>query len=104
MRGIVVITATPDLKSAKKIARFLVTQKLAACVSIRSGFISTYSWKGRIERSNEAMLWIKTLKKIFPKVKKAIQSMHPYELPEILALPIIEGSREYLSWMKKGVR
>lgn len=104
MPGLIVLTTTPDLKSAKAIAKVLVTQKLAACVSVRDGFISTYSWKGKIERSKETVLLIKTLKSRFSKIEKAIRSAHPYELPEILALPIVQGSRDYLSWIKEVVR
>ncbi|OGW80970.1 MAG: hypothetical protein A3C47_05885 [Omnitrophica bacterium RIFCSPHIGHO2_02_FULL_51_18] len=103
MQGVVVLTTAPDLKSANAIAKSLVTQKLAACVSVRSGFVSTYSWKGKIEKSNETVLLIKTLKKKFQGVKKAIRAMHPYELPEIIALPMVEVSKEYLSWMAEAV-
>ena len=104
MQGLIVLTTTPDLKSAKEIAKSLVTQKLAACVSYRSGFISTYRWKGKVERSKETVLLIKTLTSHFVKIRKVIQALHPYQLPELIALPIIRGSRDYLAWMNEVLK
>ena len=104
MQGLVVLTTTPDSKSAAKIAKFVVKKKLAACVSTRSGFVSTYSWKGKVRKSRETLLVIKTLKRRFPQLKKALQAMHPYDLPEIIALSMVRVSREYLLWMRETVR
>ncbi len=104
MQGLIILTATPDLRSAEKIAKSLVTKKLAACVSFQSGFISTYSWKGKLTRSKETVVWIKTLSHRFAKVSKAIREIHPYELPEVIALPITRGSKEYLAWLGKALR
>ncbi len=101
MAGIIVFTTTPTLKSAKTLARLLVTKKLAACVSVKDGFVSFYPWKRRIESARETLLFIKTSKKNFHKVKKTIQAMHSYELPEIVSVTITQASAEYLSWLNK---
>lgn len=104
MPAIVVITTTPDLKSARTIARTLVKKKLAACVSFQAGVVSFYHWKGRTENAREAMLFIKSSKEKFSGIKKYILSVHPYEVPEIIALPIVQGSSEYLSWLRRSIK
>ncbi|MGH7198571.1 MAG: divalent-cation tolerance protein CutA [Candidatus Omnitrophota bacterium] len=104
MPGIVVLTALPDLRTAQSIARMLVAKKLAACVSLGKGFRAVYRWKGRIESAVETQLFIKTTRKKFEPVKRAIRAAHPYELPEIIALPIVQGSSEYLEWLNGSLR
>lgn len=99
MSAVVVLTTTPNPKIAASIARGLVKEKLAACVSFHSGWHSFYRWKGRITSAREAILLIKTPKKKFSEVKRFIQSRHPYDVPEIVAIPIIQGSSEYLQWL-----
>lgn len=97
--GLVVLTTTPDRRSALVLARSLVVRKLAACVSLKSGFLSIYSWKGKTETSSETVLFIKTVARHFAKIKKAVRSTHPYELPEIIALPMARVSQEYWRWL-----
>ena len=104
MRAFVVLTTTPDKKSARKIGEILVRRKLAACVSIRDGFESVYRWKGRIERAAETILIIKTSKAKLPRLEKAIRANHPYELPEVLAMEASGGSKDYLKWMENSLK
>ena len=104
MVGLVILTTTPDLKSARRLARVLVQKKLAACVSLRGGFVSLYRWKGKLETSREVLLLIKTVRTKFSPVEKLIRATHPYELPEIIGLPIVKGSADYLSWLNKLLR
>ncbi len=104
MRAVVVLTTAPDLKTVERIARVLLENKVAACVSIREGFVSRYRWNGKVERSKEALLLVKTAAKCFRRVQRAIEKMHPYEVPEILALPVTAGSRKYLTWLTTSVK
>ena len=101
MKALVVLSTAPDLKTAKSIARHLVARKLAACVSVKGGFSSCYRWKGKIENSTEALLLIKTSRRNFSKLKHHLESYHPYEVPEIVGIPIVEGSPTYLSWLNR---
>ena len=99
-----VLTTAPDLKTATNLAKTLVKKKTAACVSFREGFTSFYRWKGKIERSQETLLFIKTTRKKFPELKNLITKLHPYSVPEILAIPVSGGSAKYLSWIEESVR
>jgi len=99
----VVLSTAPNLKAAKSIARRLVTEKLAACVSVKGGFWSCYRWKGKVEKSAEALLLIKTSRRNFSKLKSCLESCHPYEVPEIIGIPIVEGSPTYLSWLNRSL-
>ena len=100
MKTYIQISTTTDTKEqAQKIARHLVEQKLAACVQIAGPIESTYRWKGKVETANEWMCLIKTRASLFGKVETAIKQLHPYETPEIIAVPIIKGSSEYLRWL-----
>jgi len=102
---ILVLVTCGSRKEARKIARALVEQRLAACVSeIGVPVVSTYRWKGRVESAKEFLLLIKTSKKRFAAVRDAVRKLHSYEVPEIIALPIAEGSRAYLDWITKSVQ
>ncbi len=96
---LIVITNTPDRGVALKIARALVDRKLAACVSILAECTSVYRWHGRLEEAAEVPLLIKTRAAIYDDVEAAIRSLHPYELPEIIAVPIVRGLPDYLEWV-----
>ena len=101
---ILVLVTCGSRKEARKIARALVEQRLAACVSeIGVPVASTYRWKGRMESAEEFLLLIKTSKKRFAAVRDAVHKLHCYEVPEIIALPIAEGSRAYLDWIAASV-
>jgi periplasmic divalent cation tolerance protein len=98
-----VTTTTESREQAKKIADHLVEQKLAACVQILGPIESTYRWKGKIETSPEWLCLIKTQEDFYDDVESAIKEMHSYETPEIIAVPIIKGSKEYLQWLDSEI-
>ncbi len=99
MSALIVITNTPDRDVALKIARALIERKLAACVNILAECTSVYRWQGRLETATEVPLLIKTRAAIYPDVEAAIKSLHPYELPEIVAVPIERVLPDYLDWV-----
>lgn len=103
MSFIQVVTTTDTKGRAQAIARCLVEQKLAACVQVTGVIESTYPWKGKIERSREYLCLIKTREDLFPEVESAIRKLHPYETPEIIAVPIIRGNQAYLKWMEDSL-
>lgn len=103
MRFFVVLSTTPDLKSARKIARLLVQKKLAACVSYRGGWVSVFRWKKKLTIASEALLLAKTSAAKLKALQKEILRVHPYEVPEILALPVSSGSAGYLGWLHKSL-
>ena len=94
-----VSTTTETKEQAESIARRLVELKIAACVQINGPVKSTYRWKGKVETAQEWLCLIKTRENLFDKVQEAIQKLHPYETPEIIAVPIVKGSKEYLRWL-----
>lgn len=95
-----VTTTTETKEEAQKIAWYLVGEKLAACVQIMGPITSTYRWKGNIETAEEWLCLIKTRESFFAQVEAAIKKLHPYETPEIIAVPIVKGSKEYLNWLE----
>ena len=99
MNAMIVITNAPDRAVAEKIARALIDQKLAACVNILAPCDSVYRWQGNVETATEVPLLIKTRADIYAEVEAAIKGLHPYELPEIVAVPMALGSSEYLEWI-----
>ena len=102
---IVVLVTCGSAKEARKIARALVEQRLAACVNIlHAPVLSVYRWKGKVESEKEFLLTIKTTRKRFPALQRAIRALHSYDVPEIIALPIIEGWHDYLVWISDSVR
>jgi periplasmic divalent cation tolerance protein len=99
MSALIVITNTPDRDVALKIARALIERKLAACVNILAECTSIYRWQGKLETATEVPLMIKTRAAIYDDVEAAIKSLHPYELPEIVAVPIARGLPDFLEWI-----
>lgn len=99
MSFIQVMTMTETKEQAQAIAKALVERKLAACVQITDAVESTYPWKGKIEISREYLCLIKTREDFFPQVEAVIKELHSYEMPEIIAVPIVKGSKEYLKWL-----
>ena len=95
----IVLTACPDKACAERIARALVEEGLAACVNILPPMRSIYRWKGKIEDASEQLLVIKSAVAHFPAIRDRLRSLHPYELPEIIAVPIADGLPEYLAWL-----
>ncbi|WP_457621877.1 divalent-cation tolerance protein CutA [Persephonella sp.] len=96
---IVVYITVPDKDSAKNIAKKLVEEKLAACVNIVDNINSVYYWKGNIEEDDELLLIIKTRLETFDRLVEFVKKIHPYTVPEIIALPILVGSDSYLRWI-----
>jgi periplasmic divalent cation tolerance protein len=89
--------ATEDQAGA--IARLLVEKRLAACVQVLGPMISHYRWQGKIEAAGEYLCLAKSRAALFPEIEAAIKAVHPYEIPEIIAMPIMAGSKEYLGWL-----
>jgi periplasmic divalent cation tolerance protein len=99
----IVLCTCPDQTVAESIANELVKNKLAACVNIVPGITSIYQWKGNLEKSQEQLLVIKTKSAVFKALETAILSQHPYELPEIISIPLINGLPNYLSWIDDNI-
>jgi len=96
---LLVITNFPDTESATKFARQIVKERAAACVNQLAPCTSTYRWLDKIESATEVPLLIKTTHTAYPRLEKLIREAHPYELPEIVAVPLTAGLPEYLSWI-----
>lgn len=97
--AILVLTQMPDRASAQALARSLVEARLAACVSVGTPVESLYHWRGEIETAAETPVTVKTRAERYPEVEAAIRARHPYELPEIIAVPITDGFEPYLDWI-----
>jgi periplasmic divalent cation tolerance protein len=98
-----IITTTDSKDLAKKIACTLVEKKLAACAQVSGPIESTYEWQNKIENTEEFYCFIKTRKSLYKEVESCIKSLHSYSVPEIIALPIIDGNTSYLEWLDNAV-
>ena len=96
---IIVLTNVPDAATAETIARSLVEGRLAACVNILPAMNSVYRWEGKIEQAVETVLLIKSTQSRYAELENAIAKLHPYDVPEIIALPIVAGLPAYLWWV-----
>ena len=101
---ILVLVTASSRREARKIARHLVDTRLAACVNVSQPIQSIYRWEGKVQEDKEFLLHIKSTRDLFPEVRKAIQNTHSYKIPEIVCLPIVDGSMEYLSWVGESVK
>ncbi|MEW6164990.1 MAG: divalent-cation tolerance protein CutA [Pseudomonadota bacterium] len=99
MAALLVITNLPDAASARALAGALVEARLAACVNILAPCRSVYRWEGRLEDAEEVPLLVKTTAERYAELEEAIRARHPYELPEIVAVPIERGLPDYLAWV-----
>ncbi|HEY6944531.1 MAG TPA: divalent-cation tolerance protein CutA [Candidatus Acidoferrum sp.] len=100
----IVFVTCPSLALARKIARGVVQKRLAACVNVVSSPVeSFYTWKGKFETAREHLLIIKTTASRLLQLEREVRRLHTYEVPEFIALPITEGSAEYLSWLSASV-
>jgi len=99
---IIVMSTVPSKEAGLAIAGLLVNEKLAACVNIIPGLTSLYKWKGKLCTDEELLLIIKTRKSLFEKVRNAIKGIHPYEVPEIIELPIMSGLETYMQWIEEN--
>jgi periplasmic divalent cation tolerance protein len=96
---LLILTSLPDEDSARAMAAALVHERLAACVNVLAPCRSVYRWQGQVEEAQEVPLLIKTTAASYPALEAAIRTRHPYELPEIIAVPLAHGLPEYLAWI-----
>jgi periplasmic divalent cation tolerance protein len=99
METLLVITNLPDRASAQALAGALIERRLAACVNVLGECVSVYRWKGQVETAAEIPVLVKTTADAYPALELAIRELHPYELPEIVAVPIARGLPQYLDWI-----
>ena len=99
MSAILVLCTCPDEAAADRIAGALVEERLAACVNRLAGVVSTYRWEGEVRRGNESLLLIKTTVERFAALRERIVALHPYELPEVIAVDVARGLPPYLDWI-----
>ncbi|MGB5441038.1 MAG: divalent-cation tolerance protein CutA [Gammaproteobacteria bacterium] len=98
-----VLCTVPDRASAERIAEALVDEQLAACINIIPGITSVYRWKGALEKDEELLLFIKTSEAVYDSLEQRIRALHPYELPEIIAVPIQTGQEDYIRWIENSL-
>jgi len=98
---IVVLSTCASADEARRIAGELIAQRLAACVNLLPPVRSVYHWKGAIEEGEETLMIIKSARPLFDQLKAAIARLHSYEVPEIIAIPVVDGATSYLAWMDK---
>jgi periplasmic divalent cation tolerance protein len=101
---IIVVSTCASEEEAERLARILVGERLAACVNVIPRVRSFYHWKGALESGDECLLLIKSSRELFASLKSAIEKVHSYEIPELVALPIVEGAENYLEWISANLR
>ncbi len=94
------LSACPDAASAEHIATALVEERLAACVTVLPGARSVYRWQGAVERADECVLLVKARADDYPALERRLLALHPYDVPELLALPVLAGNPAYLAWLE----
>ena len=102
-RAVMVFVTCPRGRVARRLATIVVTKRLAACVNIVPAVRSIFRWQGKMEQGDEALLLIKTTARRFPALSRAIKAAHPYDVPEMIALPIATGFPPYLAWISQSV-
>jgi periplasmic divalent cation tolerance protein len=98
-----VFATLPDEQQAGRLARALVERRLAACVQVIGPVASTYRWQGSVESAQEWLCLLKTTRDRYPELEAAVLELHPYDTPELVAVPLVEGSRRYLDWLAAAV-
>ncbi len=101
---LVVLTTLSKRSEARRLSRLLLRERLAACVNVLGPAESSFWWKGKIDHAKEYLLLIKTRASSFTRLRRFLEKNHPYDVPEIVALPIEKGNRSYLDWIKRSVR
>lgn len=96
---VVVLVTVPDAACGEKIARALVTERLAACVNRVGPLRSTFRWNGELDTAAEHLLVIKARASAFARLRARVERLHPYDVPEVIALPLVRGAEEYLRWL-----
>lgn len=99
MLGYCVVFITVPVEKAQELADFIINNKLGACVNVVPEVNSIYWWKGKVERDKESLLVVKTSMTKLPELIKGVKSIHPYTVPEIIAMPIVAGNEDYLKWI-----
>jgi periplasmic divalent cation tolerance protein len=101
MDAVVVYITAPNEDEAAKISKTLVEEKHAGCINIVKNMRSIYRWQGKIEDESEVLMIVKTQRHLFESLKNRVKELHSYTVPEIIAMPVIEGSEDYLRWLKE---
>ncbi len=102
--AVVVLCTAPDESTAQELATLILSEKLAACATLMPNATSLYYWEGKIEQEYEVQMLIKTDKDHLDRLLVCLKAHHPYQTPELLALPVIQGNSEYLSWLYASLR
>jgi periplasmic divalent cation tolerance protein len=97
-----VVTTVPNARVAKALADAVIGKKLAGCFQVIGPMKSIYRWRGKIEKTREYLCLIKTRKSLYGRLEREVKKLHPYTVPEILAVPVVAGNREYLKWLKES--
>lgn len=96
---IVILVTAKDQAQANQIAAKLVQEKLIACANVVPGVQSVFRWEGKVDRAQEVLLILKSHRRHFPAIVKRVKALHSYDVPEVIALPIVEGNKDYLKWI-----
>jgi periplasmic divalent cation tolerance protein len=99
---VIVLTTIGATEDAERLARHLVDERLAACVNLLPPMVSTYRWKGQVERDSEQQMIIKTTRDRLPALETRLKELHPYELPEFVVVSVAGGNQAYLDWVRAG--
>jgi len=99
-----VLTTTEKREDGEKIAKAIVKNRLAGCIQLVGPIVSTYWWRGNVETAEEWLCFIKTKKDLYEELEESIKKVHPYETPEIIAMPIVAGSKDYLKWLSNELK
>ena len=101
---VLALTTLPVESDADTLARTLVTEQLVACVNVLPPMVSTYRWKGSVEQDRERQVIMKTTRDRVPALRERVKALHSYEVPEFVVIPILEGSDEYLGWIRESTK
>jgi periplasmic divalent cation tolerance protein len=101
---IIIFITAPSKKEARRIISVLINKKLIACGNILEGVDSNFIWKGKLDKARELLIILKTRRNLFKRIVSEVEKVHSYEVPEIIAMPIIDGSKEYLKWINENVK
>ena len=101
---VIILVTTANTEEAEKIAQILLEEKLIACANVISKITSFFNWAEKINKTEECLLIMKSSKELFSELVKRVKCLHSYQVPEIVSLPIVEGSVDYLEWMAKSLR